>query len=115
MAAVVIVKRHRSGNQANGTNTSDPGAESFVENLPSPEVREMDSVMRALLLGYETKTLIPNGTQSKLCHSVWQTRRVVITKEILAFSRENEETIVDQVNKCQFIIFFEHSYIRGFS
>ena len=51
MAAVVIAKRHRNGRQAD-QKTGDNGTESFVQMLPSPEDREMDAVMGALLLGY---------------------------------------------------------------
>ena len=30
-------------------------------------------------------------------HSAWQMRRVVVTKDVIAFARENEEIMVDQV------------------
>ena len=32
--------------------------------------------------------------------SVWQKRRVVITREMMAFTRENEDTIVDKVRNA---------------
>ena len=34
--------------------------------------------------------------------SVWQMRRVVITKEMMAFAHENEEIMVDQVGHAAF-------------
>ena len=52
MAAAVIVKRRQSSqSQALNMNTIDPETDSFVENLPPPENREMDTVVATLLLG----------------------------------------------------------------
>ena len=48
MAAVVIVRRHRG---SISTDVKEAITESFVENLPPDEVREVDTVMGTLLLG----------------------------------------------------------------